>query len=87
MTKRAAYLALACARTGQRVILVDADLRRPMVTEYLGVDAETGLTNILAGDADLDTTLRRFDEGAKVRDLPTPPVAHFMAYLQACLRA
>lgn len=30
--------------------------------------------------------LRRFDEAAKVADLPTPPVAHFLPYLRACLR-
>jgi phosphonate degradation associated HDIG domain protein len=31
--------------------------------------------------------LRRYDEDAKVKDLETPPVAHFMAYLAQCLRA
>jgi phosphonate degradation associated HDIG domain protein len=30
--------------------------------------------------------LRRFDEGAKVADLPTPPVTHFLPYVRACLR-
>jgi phosphonate degradation associated HDIG domain protein len=30
--------------------------------------------------------LRRFDEDAKVAGLPTPPVAHFLPYLRACLR-
>lgn len=30
--------------------------------------------------------LRRFDEGAKVRELATPPVAHFLPYLRACVR-
>lgn len=30
--------------------------------------------------------LRRFDEGAKIADLPTPPVARFLPYLRACLR-
>jgi phosphonate degradation associated HDIG domain protein len=30
--------------------------------------------------------LRRFDEGAKVKGLPTPAVAHFLPYLRACLR-
>ena len=30
--------------------------------------------------------LRRFDEGAKVKGLTTPPVAHFLQYLQRCLR-
>ena len=29
--------------------------------------------------------LRRFDEAAKVKDLQTPPVAHFMTYVAACL--
>jgi len=31
--------------------------------------------------------LRRFDEGAKIADLRTPPVAHFLPYLRACLRS
>jgi len=30
--------------------------------------------------------LRRFDEAAKVQDLPTPPVAHFLPYLREALR-
>jgi phosphonate degradation associated HDIG domain protein len=30
--------------------------------------------------------LRRHDEAAKVKDLETPPVAHFMRYVAACLR-
>jgi [1-hydroxy-2-(trimethylamino)ethyl]phosphonate dioxygenase len=29
--------------------------------------------------------LRRFDEAAKVKDLQTPPVAHFRQYIRACL--
>lgn len=31
--------------------------------------------------------LRRFDEAAKVRDLATPPVAHFLPQVRRCLRA
>jgi [1-hydroxy-2-(trimethylamino)ethyl]phosphonate dioxygenase len=31
--------------------------------------------------------LRRFDEGAKVEGLPTPPVAHFLPYLRESLGA
>jgi phosphonate degradation associated HDIG domain protein len=30
--------------------------------------------------------LRRFDEGAKVAALDTPPVAHFLPYLRVCCR-
>src|ERR1700733_11012583 len=36
--------------------------------------------------AEAAVRLRRFDEGAKVTALPTPPVAHFMPYLRECLR-
>jgi phosphonate degradation associated HDIG domain protein len=37
--------------------------------------------------AEAAVRLRRFDEGAKIADLPTPPVAHFLPYLRACLRS
>ncbi|MCO6418695.1 metal-dependent phosphohydrolase [Siccirubricoccus sp. KC 17139] len=30
--------------------------------------------------------LRRFDEAAKVKDLETPPVQHFLPYVAACLK-
>jgi phosphonate degradation associated HDIG domain protein len=36
--------------------------------------------------AEAAVQLRRFDEGAKVADLPTPPVAHFLPCLRASLR-
>ncbi len=29
--------------------------------------------------------LRRFDEAAKVKDLATPPVEHFLPHLRRCL--
>jgi len=34
--------------------------------------------------AEAATRLRRFDEAAKVKDLATPPVAHFLPYIAAC---
>jgi phosphonate degradation associated HDIG domain protein len=36
--------------------------------------------------AEAATALRRFDEGAKVKDLTTPPAAHFLTYIAACAR-
>lgn len=35
--------------------------------------------------AEAAVRLRRFDEGAKVKGLPTPPVAHFLPHVRACL--
>lgn len=48
-----ANLALALADAGQRVILVDADLRQPKLAEYMGLDPSVGLTDVLIGRAEL----------------------------------
>ena len=34
--------------------------------------------------AEAAVTLRRFDEGAKIKDLVPPPVAHFLPFVEAC---
>ena len=53
-TTLAVNLAVALAESGSRVTLVDADLRRPKVTRYLGLISGVGLTNVLTGRAELD---------------------------------
>jgi Mrp family chromosome partitioning ATPase len=40
-------LAVTLAQDGKRVLLVDADLRRPLVHRRLGLEAEPGLTEVL----------------------------------------
>jgi capsular exopolysaccharide synthesis family protein len=54
----ATNLAIALAQAGQSVCLVDADLRRPMVNEYLGLDRNAGLTTALVGAADVNDLLQ-----------------------------
>lgn len=54
----ATNLAIALADAGQAVCLVDADLRRPMVNEYLGLDRSAGLTTALVGGADVNDLLQ-----------------------------
>lgn len=54
----ATNLAIAMAQSGQTVALVDADLRRPSVNEYLGLDRNAGLTTALIGDADVNDLLQ-----------------------------
>lgn len=49
----ATNLAIALAQAGQAVCLIDADLRRPMVGEYLGLDRSAGLTTALMGAVDV----------------------------------
>jgi polysaccharide biosynthesis transport protein len=50
-------LALATARAGLRVILVDADLRRSQVSARLGISAREGLGAVIAGHRTLAETL------------------------------
>lgn len=54
----ATNLAIALAEAGQRVCLVDADLRRPMVSEYLGLDRNAGLTTALVGEFDVEDLIQ-----------------------------
>ncbi|MDJ0351056.1 polysaccharide biosynthesis tyrosine autokinase [Cryobacterium sp. PH29-G1] len=48
-----ANLAIALADAGSRVLLVDADLRRPKIADYMDLEGSVGLTDVLVGRADL----------------------------------
>lgn len=51
-------LAVSLADAGSRVILIDADLRRPSVAEYLGLEGRAGLTSVLIGRADAEDVIQ-----------------------------
>lgn len=57
-TITATNLAIALAEAGEHVVLVDADLRRPTVSELLGLPYGAGLTNVLLGDVELGNALQ-----------------------------
>ncbi|MDQ0922304.1 capsular exopolysaccharide synthesis family protein [Pseudarthrobacter sp. W1I19] len=59
----ATNLAISLAQAGQTVCLIDADLRRPMVGEYLGLERSAGLTTALVGSADVDDLLQQWGDG------------------------
>jgi capsular exopolysaccharide synthesis family protein len=42
------------------VIVVDADLRRPSIAQYLGLEGSVGLTTVLIGRATLDQVIQRY---------------------------
>jgi capsular exopolysaccharide synthesis family protein len=50
--------AVMLAQQGQRVLVIDADLRRPSLHRALDVLREPGLTNLLIGDAEARETIR-----------------------------
>ena len=51
-------LALALAMAGQRVLLVDADMRRPKVHETFGCPLAPGLSNVLVGNASVTAAIQ-----------------------------
>ncbi|WP_455835213.1 polysaccharide biosynthesis tyrosine autokinase [Pseudarthrobacter siccitolerans] len=58
----ATNLAIAIAQSGQSVVLIDADLRRPRVDDYLGLDRNAGLTTALIGKEDVANLLQQWGD-------------------------
>lgn len=50
-------LAIALADAGKRVALVDTDLRKPKVAEYLSIEGGAGLTDVLIGRAEVNEVM------------------------------
>lgn len=50
-------LALAMARRGSRVVVVETDLRHPTLAQQLRLDVSAGLVQVLAGEARLEQAL------------------------------
>ena len=59
----ACNLGIAFAESGRRVIIIDADLRRPKIAEYLGLEGAVGLTNVLAGQANVRDVVQPWGSG------------------------
>jgi capsular exopolysaccharide synthesis family protein len=53
----AANLAVSIAQSSKKVILIDADFRRPGLSRYLALPRQPGLSDVVAGDSTLDQAL------------------------------
>lgn len=56
-------LALSFAQTEAKILVIDADLRKPRIHTYLNSDNSTGLTNVLAGFADVGSAIKKHSSG------------------------
>jgi polysaccharide biosynthesis transport protein len=55
----AAALARQSARSGLKVILIDADMRRPRLHEVMGLSNQNGLSEVLTGRANPEAAIKR----------------------------
>ena len=62
-TTTAVNLSIVLAGTGRKVLLIDADLRRPHCHEVFGLDNGLGLSEALTGIGELANLIRHIDVG------------------------
>jgi capsular exopolysaccharide synthesis family protein len=66
-------LAIAMAMDGKRVLIVDGDLRRPSIHNWMNISREVGLTNVIQGLCPVDKAI--FETGIeRVWCLPSGPL-------------
>jgi capsular exopolysaccharide synthesis family protein len=67
--------AIVLAQKGVRVLLIDADLRRPSIHKTLGMGPRSGLSNVLTGSTTLQQAIARTPILPNLHVLPagTPP--------------
>ncbi|HWA66740.1 MAG TPA: polysaccharide biosynthesis tyrosine autokinase [Mycobacteriales bacterium] len=67
-------LAITLANTGMRVLLVEADLRRPRVGLYMGLENAVGLTSVLIGAIGFDEAVQSWGSDGLLDVLPSGPM-------------
>ena len=60
-TTTAANLAVAMAQMGEKVLIVDGDMRRQSLHKIFGVESDSGLTDVLIDPARLALSVQRLD--------------------------
>jgi capsular exopolysaccharide synthesis family protein len=73
-TSVAANLALACAAAGKKVLLIDANFRRPAVHRIFGAAEGPGLADVLNGETTLSVAAQSVKDIASLKVLTAGPV-------------
>ena len=70
-TTTAANTAIALADMGRPTLLIDADLRRPRIADYMGIEGGVGLSNVLVGEASLVDAVQPWGTTGRLWVLPS----------------
>ncbi|NET12784.1 MAG: polysaccharide biosynthesis tyrosine autokinase [Okeania sp. SIO1H6] len=70
----AGHLARAAAAMGQRVLLIDADLRCPQIHNMMGLSNQQGLSSIIADGVPIETAIQRSPVDENLFVLTSGPV-------------
>jgi succinoglycan biosynthesis transport protein ExoP len=62
-TTTSVNLAIALADAGAQVVIVDADMRRPKLADYMGIEGAVGLSDVLISRASLADVLQPWGRG------------------------
>lgn len=73
-TTTLANLAVALARSGETVVVVCCDLRRPRIHEFFGLENETGFTSVLLGKVPLSGALQEVPDQSRLTLLASGPL-------------
>jgi receptor protein-tyrosine kinase len=73
-TTTLANLGVALARAGQRVVISCADLRRPRIHDFFGLDNSVGLTSVVLGDAALSDAVQSVPDVENLYVLASGPL-------------
>jgi capsular exopolysaccharide synthesis family protein len=76
-TTTASNLAVILSQRGTRVLLIDADLRRPNVHHRFGLNGKLGLSTVLSGQTKLEDSVQQVREVPGLDILASGPVPPF----------
>jgi polysaccharide biosynthesis transport protein len=74
-TTTVANVGMAFSEAGHRTVIVDADLRRPRLHHFFGIETSVGMTTVLVGKIDIATAVQTIEGEHAVDVVPAGPIA------------